>query len=471
MGRRLVANGISARTGLPLLTIDEDELEQRIVAAETAGGRRDDELASMGHPGRRALPFDVTPTDVPTAGWSIVFATTEDPAVRAALVPLVEHRRRTGPEENHHVHDYVPGESAIDWLARHEVNPGTVDPSRVGYYVLLVGPPSRIPFDVQYLLDVEYAVGRIHFDTPEEYARYAASVIACETGTAPPRDRAALFWGPKHAGDPATTLSAERLLTPLAAGADGKPSVATRFGFEPWSAIGQDATRGRLLKALAGGDGRPALLFTASHGVGGVPPGDPSQRLVHGALVTQDWVEGALPPGAMVTGGDVADARVHGMIAFVFACYGAGTPAIDAFPPEVGGAPERIAPEPFVAYLPRMLLGHPEGGALACIGHVERAWGYSVESKGGSQLKRFQDVVGQLLVGHPVGHAMRMFNDAHAVLSAAVTQQVGAFDGARPLSGRRLADLWLERTDAQNYVVLGDPAVHLPASADGYRTT
>ncbi|MDQ0000105.1 MULTISPECIES: C25 family cysteine peptidase [Pseudarthrobacter] len=457
----IVSNGIDAHTGKPLIEISEDELAELIVDAEGHGGGLRQRLGTKP---RKALPWQVVPTDVSHAGWSVVFAHGESDEVRQALEPLVQHRRDQVEEDCHHRHEYFPGEEMVDWLARQGVNPGAIDPSRVGYYVLIVGSPARIPFEFQYLLDIEYAVGRVAFDTPEEYRQYANSVVDSET-SAPAREKVVAYWGTLHPWDRATKLSADHLLGPLVPDGAGQRGLAERHGFRSTALIGEQATKAGLLELIAGNSvaaRRPSLLVTASHGLGGLAADDPEQRRRHGALVTQDWNRGPVGIDVTVAGTDISGAQVHGMVAFLFACYSAGTPMIDDFP--VRGQPARqIADEPFVAYLPQRLLAHPNGGALAVIGHVERAWGYSIVSAGGSQ-QRFEDTFAQIMCGVPVGHSMRMFNDAYAVLSANLTRQLNRVAQDMPAGAggrRRLLELWMEWTDVQNYVVLGDPAVRL----------
>ena len=99
----------------------------------------------------------------------------------------------------------APGESAAAWLARHGSSLNIVDPHHgVPFYLLLVGDPTALPYEFQYTLDIYWAVGRLAFDTPDEYRRYAASVVAYETADPPPgRKRIAVF-APERGFAPAT---------------------------------------------------------------------------------------------------------------------------------------------------------------------------------------------------------------------------------------------------------------------------
>jgi hypothetical protein len=442
-----------------------------------------------------ALPFDVEPTDLAQAGWAVVFAPDTPAEVRAALEPLLAHRRGRIPPDRCKVLEYRPGEGMRQWLQRNGASPGQVSPTRVPYYVLLAGAPDAIPFDFQYLLDIEYAVGRVAFDRPEQYRQYAEGVVAYETAAAVPNGKEVVYWATRHNDQDATQMSADSLVTPLCQGvpADGdqqeEQAVTKRLGYRSRLLKGNDATKASLQEVLhaPGAAAPPALLFTASHGLGW-PRNHPAHKGAQGALLGQDFpvgdpLAGAVQPDDYLAAVDVRDdARVHGLVAFLFACFGAGTPEFNNFLYEGDWGinflfdrsqrPERIAERPFVAPLPQRLLSHPRGGALAVLGHVERAWGYSIRpldanfqpvANVGPQLSPFRNCVGRILKGEPVGHATKDISDKYAILAAELLGKLDRGVG-EPLPGdAELAWTWVERNDARNYVLLGDPAARLRA--------
>jgi hypothetical protein len=414
-------------------------------------------LESMG------LPVGVTAGDLSRAGWAVVFADDVPAAVRDALAPLLERRARQA-RTRFKTLVYNRGESARDWLARHQVSVSDITPSRVPYHLLLVGAPASLPFELQYQLDLAYSVGRLWFDDPACFGHYARSLVAYETAAAVPTRRRVLYSGPDN--DKATALSAAHLLAPLHAGIEEAPAIAEELGFAGAALIGAAAGKQALLEALHG-EARPAMWFSAGHGLR-CAMGSPAQRARQGALVTADHPPGgALDPAkALLAAADVRDdARVHGLVAFLFACYGAGTPRHDQFPlsPEELAEPPAIATEAFIAALPQRLLGHAAGGALAVIGHVERAWACSIRPpKVGPQILPFRNAVGRILSGEPVGEATQDLTGRHAVLAAEMVGILApAALAAKPLGDHALVTRWLEQNDARNYVLLGDPAARL----------
>jgi hypothetical protein len=457
---RIYLNGVDGETGQYLVPPFEPAQAAALARDNPTGEGLSRWLKRVARAVRErylGLPIDVDARDVAQAGWAIVFHTDEPAPVREALEPLVDLRRTQVGDARTKVLEYRAGEQWRDWLARHGVSAGTIDPTKVPYYVLLVGEPSRIPYSFQFLLDIEYGVGRIAFDTAAEYRAYAESIVEYESGEHVPTSKTAVFFGTRHAFDRATQLSADALVAPLA------KLVGDRSGFETRLVAPREATKETLATILRGNEGVPAFCFTATHGVG-FRKGHPDQLAKQGALICQDWARfGALDGRHYFAAEDVpSDARLHGLVAFHFACFGVGTPEHDNFMHEPGVAPPQIAERPFVAKLPQALLAHPGGGALAVIGHVERAWGCSIGSaKAGAQLLPFENAAGAILRGWPVGYACKDFNERYAALSAELSELLEQIGALAVIPDDELASVWLERNDARNYAVVGDPAAHI----------
>lgn len=416
-------------------------------------------------PKHLGLPLGIEPEDVARSGWGVVFHEDESEEVKAALEPLIDHRRQRagGDGSMVRVFDYRDGESRAVWLARHGVGDGFVEPKKVPFYLLLAGNPDRIPFDFGQQLDVEYAVGRIGFDTADDYLSYARSVVLYESDAALRRDREVVFFGPRHDFDRATQMSADDLVRPLAA--DG---FVGRYGHASRDFIGRDA-RHEVLDSIFHDGKRPALLFTASHGMG-FPDERAKQRDYQGAILCQDWPGlGDIAREHYFSAADIRDdAHLHGMVVFQFACYGGGTPQRDRFVHVPGQLPPEIADGPFFSALPKRLLSHRKGGALAVIAHVDRAWGYSIATPGaGTQLGPFVDSLSRILFGQPLAMAMENFNLKYAALSTTLAGKLERIGSGQILPHGDIASDWIQRNDAEGYIIFGDPAVRLHADGAG----
>ncbi len=480
----LVFNGISGRTGAYLLPpVDVAQIARIALGYSLPATERDEVDRKLGANIDFPLKEGEDPDDLSQAGWAIVFpfarkgseAAAHQAAVREALGPLLALRRSQATRRDDRRYRecvgpdaYRPGETKQQFLTRMGAGPGAVDPEKFPYYVLLVASPEEIPYRVQYQLDVQYAVGRIHFDTIDEYARYAANVVEAEIRPAP-ITRTVALWGVENPDDRATRASARHLVVPLA-------DYLERDQAERWQVkrfIGEEATKARLT-SLLGGD-VPSLLITASHGVG-FHAGDPRQRSDQGALLCQEWagpLRGSLTPDQYFTGDDIAAAAdLRGLVGFHFACFGAGTPRYDDFSRNGDTPLVDLAPQAFVARLPQRMLGRARG-ALACVGHVDRAWASSFlqadprySGAVTAQLAVFESALKRLMEGRRVGHAMDYFDLRYAELAsdlAARIEDATKYDTA--VNDHELAQLWIYTNDARDYAVIGDPAVRIGARA------
>lgn len=480
-----------------------DNLKQRIAAWQAMltvcppGPDRDELTAKLAHGQAELLRRQhlgvkegIDPVDLKQAGWGLIFPASAAgmvgplscAAIVEALSPLIERRQAqagarfrvlTGAD------GVLPGEQKKEFLRRHGcASAGPISPESMPYYLLLVGSPEEIPFSFQQQLDVQYAVGRIYFDSVQEYANYAKGVVSAEETRL--RERRLRLFGIPIPGDYASELSQQALIAPLEAAlreslhkAESGPAQA--HGDSGWrldSVTPEDATRATLLRQL-GGDETPAILFSASHGLM-LPAGHKSQHARQGAMICRDYpldFSGEVPEQFFVAGEHIPDAAdVRGLVLFSFACFSAGTPSLDSFPQRGRSkvAPSLLTERDFLAALPQRLLGHPGGGALAVIGHVDRAWGYSFRGPGettSASTEVFHSTLLRLARGQPVGHAMDFFNQRYAQLATDLVDQLDRLADEQDEERMwELSELWTAMADARSYIVLGDPAARVTSS-------
>lgn len=459
----MVFNGLNGSTGDYFFAPADATSIAAVARGETVpvGHLADlrEHISSVREP-RFAVIEGVDPKNLAEAGWGVVFAADVELGIRDALKPLLDLRREQAGE----LFCCLTGQDGVraddtksSFLARRRVGPGPVDPRKLPYYLLLVGDPTAIRLPLQYQLDVQFAVGRLWFDEVEEYTRYASNVVRAERGNG--RAKRLSLFGVRNAGDLATQRSADHLVAPLAAALSG--SVC---GWQVTSALAADATKERL-STLMGGANTPAVLFTASHGML-LEPGHEDQRAHQGALVCQDWPgpfghRGEMSPEFYFSRDDLRDetADLTGLIAFHFACFSAGTPQMDEFEQATNAQRKQIAPAAFFGALPLRMLSHPNG-ALAVIGHVERAWDTSfLWRRAGEQIAVFESTLRRLMEGHPVGNAFEYFGLRYAELASDLQTLLDDEGNGRRRPDAEMAGLWSAMRDARNYVVMGDPAV------------
>jgi len=429
----------------------------------------------------RAAVQQVNPKDLGEAGWAVIYGPGIGHDVKDALGDLLQHRKSQAGQLFKEF-DYEPGQTKRAFLDHKGAGWGPANPAKVPYYVLLVGSPSQIPYRFQYELDVQYAVGRLYFEEVAAYRRYAESVVAAETS--PPRTKKLAFFGVRNPDDRPTERTSSELIEPLYQALE-KLRVGDAWSLRLYLA---EQTTKQQLASLLGGSETPSLLFTASHGMA-FPIGSTLQRRHQGALLCQEWPgpqqwQLEIPETYYFSADDVpAEANLQGLITFHFACYSAGTSDYSDFDHSTLGGRTQVAEQPFLAPLALRLLGHAKGGALAVLGHVDRAWttSFSAQTREGAssglaetaepsgkskpakaeRIEVFESVLRCLLEGHPVGSAMEYVNQRYAELAVELSGLWEDRDQQLSLSKEDFARVWRANNDARNFVVLGDPAVRL----------
>lgn len=468
----LLYNGVDARTGayLPAWS-DLDALrflkEETLDPVTLRKYRWWVQRYGINDPLRQPVHI-VDPKSLSSAGWCVIFAPDVGQDVKAALRPLLDHRKAQAGAFYKDDLIYEPGQTKEQFLQKHKADNGPADPKLIPYYVLLVGSPKSLPFQFQYDLDVQYAVGRLYFDKVADYEKYAEGVLAAERDEAARPPKRAAFFATSNKDDRSTKRTLNDLVRPLA---DALQKQCPQW---PQTRVfGEEALK-KNLGPLFGGSERAALLMTATHGMR-FAPGDPLQPGDQGALLCQEWVrppkgqEKPVLPEEYFSAADVADdADLRGMIAFLFACFSAGTPDLSDFDLDIRAPriknPLPIASQTFLSGLAQRLLAHPRGGCLAVLGHIDRAFTLSFSWSDESQTQIFESVLGRLLDGYPIGAATEFINQRHAELAVSTTRDYMIWRAQGHLTESGTADLARRLRashDVRNFVVLGDPAVRL----------
>jgi hypothetical protein len=425
-------------------------------------------------------------------GYGMVVKAGESGRYRGLLGELLEHREyAAGPLSVFDVEPrtVVTAADARMWVSQkylslsEEQQPG---------YLLIVGDLDEVPLVLQQALSAEAYAGRLAFTDPSgtrddrAYGEYARKIVRWERHPFDRPSGRALFYAVDD-GTAAVTAGNGALVTP---------------GYHAFLEEHENQDGGRFagvqLLGSSGWFGReeflsdpilkePAVLLTLSHGSGpprrGWPAGSNLARSLQGAM--------SFGPGERLTAADLQQQSfIPGGVWFFVACFSAGTPAESDYASwlrhvrrrsvEVDDLMVGLSARPFIAALPQAALANPNG-PQAVIGHVDLAWMYALRESADEEVLRYRhrritDVL-RLLGTEPPHRSGAWGSDVGGPgrvgpAFGELARNVGRFD--RALSDHRQAaaksgdyaavdgELWMGRQDLNGYVLLGDPAVHLP---------
>ncbi len=412
----------------------------------------------------------------PEVGWGLVLP--DDPN----LPDAVKARAEDAPEPLRRLLAARPGAPVLRWsplqgtraLRRYYDDGAAEEDLEIGAprhgtaahclprYLLIYGSPERIPWAVQFALNMSFCVGRLDLGPEEGLANYVDALIGDWAGMESD-PRAPLVWGVDHGREDITWLMARAIANRLARAYQDDADLTGRLHLKDGAASGQN-----LLTALV--ERKPALVVTTSHGATG-PLSD--QALLAAQLGLPVDVNHA--PVALSA---FREWLPSGAIWYAQACCSAGSDAVSRYTGLVGAdsglgrildgvsmaAGARVAP------LPRLLLGS-RAPLRAFIGHVEPTFDWTLrQPETGEVLTAsvtealYQDLY-QPGLPMPIGLALhRVFDEAGAYFGEWAQARQDVNDNL-PGAFERALYTQLVAMDRQSLVILGDPTVALPPLA------
>lgn len=464
----IMAFGIDFSTGRRLIQpIDEQKFSDLILASfphETLDPTTRLSVRGLSYRTeieRRRFPDLSNPHVV---GWT--FLVDENDPLKGEIInamePLAKHRGMSDPREPL-LYNCDAEWKWWDWIRN---NYWSLSVDQVPYYVLIVGGPEQVPFRFQSLLDNTAAVGRIHFDSISDLKEYVKKIMRIEKAPTPVVDREVIMFAPDWGITDPTYFSKAFMIQPLSKHVKDKLHFTTR------DLVEDNATKENLVDAME--DANPSLVYTASHGLAAPREKLAVQRKYNGAICCQGMQEGTKPgPEHIYSADDVPsdEGYLEGSVFFEFSCFGYGTPGRSDYMHWLG-SPDLNADEDFVSALPKKLLAHPRG-PIGFFGHVDAAWlhGFAdpadpyILDRWHSRIRPFKKAVEEILNAQTLGLVLNTMNERlgignHMLANAADRIASGA-EVMTPEKNSTLVEYWITRTDAQNYMLFGDPATYV----------
>ncbi len=418
----------------------------------------------------RRLPAAPVPQDRwqdPKVGWGVILPENRE-LTRAELAtamdapaPIRELVARRGDAPVFRVGQgwqpgtlrrYAPDGSAMDI----DIHAGRIGmaPGHIPRYLLIVGSPAQIPWDVQYDLHLTYFTGRLDLDDTG-LGHYVDALLSDWQGS-PVMKANTLSWTVDHGGGDITSLMRQTI---------GDP-IHDRFATDPVPELvagarvlrGPQATQAGLAAAIE--ERHPSLIVSTSHGDTAPLDDVDLMRRNLGLLIDADLrrLDPALLSGA---------AAPSGAIWFAQACCSAGSSARTAYDGvlKAGTAADRIVRAvagcgETTAPLPRALLGASKP-LRAFVGHVEPTFDWSLKNRKTGQyvttsiLECFHT---GLFTGQPIGMALdrvratgASFRNSRDIAEQRLLANRDESQLGDILAAKLIADDW------RSIVLLGDP--------------
>lgn len=432
------------------------------------------------------------PNDLAKQHWGLIVPEgTEGQRLAQLMAPLIAARREQQGGDKPFVFTVPPNmtaEAARKWWGsvynNSSYNGVKLTELNRPRYLLILGDPTEVSWEAQQCFSADAFVGRLSFLNDAGYEAYIHKILAYERAAkAAERKVRAAFYTVLD-GTAATSTGDRGLMKPTIAALQ-ENYASNQFPASEILPLGANSplTPEDFIRALE--SRYPTMLFTISHGVGAAANVDEMERRrIQGAM--------SFGQGKRITGEDVANRPfLPGGAWFFFACFSAGTPTKTAYQhwlaslkqaglnvrqSDIDGVLTSLAKErSFVAALPQAALANPDG-PLAVMGHVDLAWTFSFQD-GLSRAFRpsryhniFRGIVDHARIGPAYFDLQRVFNFANSELTDMIDSEERARAINEPLPedkerSLRKAGLWMLRQDLTAYVLLGDPAASVAASA------